>query len=186
MQSLSIIGLHDPYISAKTLCDRLRNGMIIKRTVLFFRLQEEARQHVLRKISENLRVKEEIRRQKLLAYGRRSKNLSSASLCTFQLGNREGNSSEVIHVGNLTETALCCQENKGLVPTPRSVELRSVVLKPSFMKKRVGDASFAVNNKKLKPRGASPRTTFLNFTRHLTRQDLLPVHVHALPLGSPN
>ena len=108
MQSLSIIGLHDPYISAKTLCDRLRNGMIIKLTVLFFRLQEEARQHVLRKISENLRVKEEIRRQKLLAYGRRSKNLSSASLCTFQLGNREGNSSEIINVGNLSETALCC------------------------------------------------------------------------------
>ena len=27
---------------------------------------------------------------------------------------------------------------------------------------------------------------FLNFTRHLTRQDLLPVHVHALQLGSPN
>ena len=27
---------------------------------------------------------------------------------------------------------------------------------------------------------------FLNFTRHLTRRDLLPVHVHALQLGSPN
>ena len=27
---------------------------------------------------------------------------------------------------------------------------------------------------------------FLNFTRHFTRPDLLPVHVHALQLGSPN
>ena len=136
--------------------------MTIKRTVLFFPLQEEARQQVLRKISENLRVKEETTCQKLLAYGRRSKNLSSASLCTFQLGNREVNSSEVINVGNLSETALCCKENKGLVQTPPSVALRSVVLKPSFMKKRVGDASFAANNKELKPRGASPRTTLLN------------------------
>ena len=35
----------------------------------FFPLQEEARQQVIRKISENLTVEEEIRRQKLLAYG---------------------------------------------------------------------------------------------------------------------
>ena len=68
----------------------------------FFPLQEEARQQVIRKISENLTVEEELRRQKLLAYGRRSKNLSSASLCTFQLGNREVNSSEVINVENLS------------------------------------------------------------------------------------
>ena len=112
-------------------------------------------------------MKEETTCQKLLAYGRRSKNLSSASLCTFQLGNREVNSSEVINVGNLSETALCCKENKGLVQTPPSVALRSVVLKPSFMKKRVGDASFAANNKELKPRGASPRTTLLFHTPDL-------------------
>ena len=51
---------------------------------------------------------------------------------------------------------------KRLVPTPPLVERRSVVPKPSLMKKRVSDASFAANNKELKPRGASPRTTLLN------------------------
>ena len=107
-------------------------------------------------------MKEETTRQKLLAYGRRSKNLSSASLCTFQSGNGRVNSSGVVNVGNLSETALCCKENKRLVPTPPLVERRSVVPKPSFMKKRVSDASFAANNKELKPRGASPRATLLN------------------------
>lgn len=48
------------------------------------------------------------------------------------------------------------------MPTPPIVAHRSVVLKPSVMKKRVGDASFAANNKELKPKGASPRTTLLN------------------------
>ena len=31
-------------------------------------------------------------------------------LCSFQSGNREVNSSEVINFGNLSETALCCKE----------------------------------------------------------------------------
>lgn len=124
--------------------------------------KEEARQQALRNISENLRVKEETTCQKLLAYGRRFKNLSSASLCTFRSGNREVNSSEAVNVGNSSATALCCKENKGLVPTPPIVAHRSVVLKPSGMKKRVGDASFAANNKELKPRSASPRATLLN------------------------
>ena len=133
----------------------------MKRTVPLS-LQEEARQQALRKISNSLRVKEEATRQKLLAYGRRSKNLSSASLCTFLSGNREVNSSEVVKVGNSSETALCCKENKEFVPTPPLVERSSVALKSSFIKNRVGHASFAESKNVLKSRGASPRRMLLN------------------------